>query len=1207
MSETLNDHEHIAQTKNLSRFFVENPHVSWILLILTLIWGFYSYHAMDKRKDPLYSNLFAVAVCAYPGASAEQVEELITRKLEEKISENMKVKEISSVSRSNLSIVNIKIDDRVKDTAHEFDDLNLRLSSINDLPNGAGPILFMKDYGEITTLMLTIASPKASAVEISLRARSIEKELKRLRALPGADSKLGGERTSIVACYPTSVSSSIPKRERDLFLEYARKTGFMTDLRKVDGNGFVGIDGNSKYGDDEIRKFSYAFVRDKLKPSFQHPELWEPAIIRDLAQTETKLQAVAGDRYSCKELDEFSDLIKRTLQTLPEVARITRHGILKEQINLDFSQERLASYGMQPFDLKERLTSRNIPSTGGVLELSGRNMPVRPTGAFHNEKEIGSLVVATSSSGAPVYLRDIVDISREYESPPRFLGYITTKNKDGKFERSRAVTLAIFMRSEEKIDQFGRSVDRTLELLKNRLPDDLKIDRMSDQPEQVKDNIELFMTSLYEAIGLVILTALIGFWEWRSALLIAASIPTTLAMTFGMMGVLGLDLQQCSIAALIIALGLLVDDPVVAGDAIKRELGEGHPNSVASWLGPTKLAHAIMYATLTNIAAYLPLLMMTGEVGQFITSLPIVITCSLIASRIVSMTFVPFLGYYLIRPPKGKEGPSPDNKLYQSYMRSGDWVLKNRVLIFGSSLIVLAGGFYAMSKTKSSFFPNDVFKLSWVDVWLPEDASITATNDAAIHVENVARRVAAEVSAAHKKENMLETLCTYVGGSGPRFWSSVLPELDQLNYSQVIIELENKHDTDLLVPALQKALNNEVPEARCDVRQLEGGKPVGMPVALRISGSDEKVLRDLARKAAEIIKASPLATRIRDDWGASNLGITLNINSDRAYLSGLSNQDIAESSIVGLNGYKVDSMREGDKQIPIVARLRAEESGQLKSISDLYVYSLSTQQKLPISEVATVGFGNETEKIKRRNQFRTIVVGGFVVPGALPSEVMESIRPQVDAFRASLPPGYKVEVGGEEEEQLKSFGEMLVVMFTSIVSIFICLVIQFKNAVKPFIVFAAIPYGMLGALVALMIMDKPFGFPAFLGVASLAGVIVSHVIVLFDFIEASQEEGAPLREALLHASMVRLRPVLITVSATVFGFIPLAAHGGPLWEPLCYAQIGGLIVATFVTLILVPVIYAIVVLDLKLIRWEKPQHNIPQVNPDAMEVLHEPK
>lgn len=1184
MEKPKSDAEIIRTTHNMARYFVESRQVAWVLLVLTLAWGIFSYNAMDKRKDPIFSNLFAVAACQWPGASAEKVEQLVTRKIEEKISQNMKVVRINSVSRSNVAIVTFKLDDRLKNTAPEFDDIALRLQDIHDLPQGAGPIRFFKDYDDVTNLMLTIASPRASEVDVSLRADAVKKAIKETRA--AVPAHLNRQRISIVVCYPYATPGSIPQRERVIFERYAAERNFLTDIRPISGNGFVGVDAICSHNDEEVLKFIQGFVKENLKESFLHPDLWLPAIIHNPNESKVKIAAVAGDKYSYKQLDEYTDLIKRTLQTIPEVSRVTRTGVLDQQVNLEFSQERLASYGLLPSDVQQRINARNIQLPAGTLETAGKNLPVIATGEFKNEKEIGSVLVTTSANGAPVYLKDIVDISRDYESPPRFLSYLTWKDDKGNWQRTRSIVLSVFMRNKKHIDEFGKAVNQQLDELKQRLPEDLVVIRTADQPQQVEDNIDLFMMSLYEAVGLVVLTALIGFWEWRSALLIASSIPLTLTMTYGMMYLLGIDLQQCSIAALIISLGLLVDDPVVAGDSIKRALKEGHPPKIAAWLGPTKLAHAIMFATLTNIAAYLPFLLMSGEVGQFIFSLPIVITCSLIASRIVSMTFVPLLGYYLLRTPPEEKQVDPNSfkaKAKAIYLEKGNWILKHRMLVFATSFVLLICGFLASSQIKTSFFPNDVFTLSWVDVWLPEDAPLSATNDAANHVEQVVKQVATNFDS----RNILSSVTTFLGGSGPRFWSSMVPEFNQLNYAQVVVKVFDKHDTDLLIPRLQQALTAAIPEARCDVRQLEGGKPVGMPVAIRISGEDPTILRRYAAQVATMLRNCPIADRVRDDWGSDSLAIKLKINSDRANLAGLTNQDVANSSLVALNGYQIDTLKEGDKEIPIVVRLRSEESAQVQSLNDLYVYSSNSQQKVPLNEVANVGFQLKPEKIRRRNQFRTITVGCFPMPGVLASQIMEQVHPQLDKLSASLPPGYKIEVGGEEEEQVQSFTEMAIIMTVSVISIFLCLVIQFKSAVKPLIVFAAIPYGMLGALVGLLVMRNPFGFPAFMGVASLTGVIVSHVIVLFDFIEVSREEGVPLQEALLHASLVRLRPVLITVAATVLGFIPLAMHGGPLWEPLCYAQIGGLTFATFITLILVPVIYAICVLDLKIVKWEE--------------------
>jgi multidrug efflux pump len=310
------------------------------------------------------------------------------------------------------------------------------------------------------------------------------------------------------------------------------------------------------------------------------------------------------------------------------------------------------------------------------------------------------------------------------------------------------------------------------------------------------------------------------------------------------------------------------------------------------------------------------------------------------------------------------------------------------------------------------------------------------------------------------------------------------------------------------------------------------------------------------------------------------------VDPDRANLAGVTNIDVAASTAVALNGYEVGVLREGDKQIPIVARLRMEERAELADLQSLYVYSGQTTQKVPLRQISSVTYSMQPAKINRRNQFRAITVSCYPVAGSLPSEVLQAAFPQIRAFERQLPPGYRMEIAGEYEKQTAGFGELGMVMAISIALIYIALVVQFRNTVKPLLVFAAIPYGVVGALAALWIMRASFGFMAFLGVASLIGVIVSHVIVLFDFIEEAHERGAPLVEALLDAGVVRLRPVLITVGATVLALFPLALHGGPLWEPLCFAQIGGLTVATFVTLILVPVLYAIFVLDLKIVKWE---------------------
>lgn len=1199
MSHGKSDQELIKGKHNTARFFVETRQVAWVLLILTCLWGVYGYISMPQRKDPEVQVRTAVALVPWPGSSAEKVEQLVTKKVEEQMAANSKVSKIESISRTGLAVIYVELDENLKETGKEFDDIKLRLDGIHDLPNGAGPINFIKDFGDTAALMLTVASPKVDDADIALRARAIKTAIEQERANVTDKS----QRFTLVLNTPVAIQPHLMRTPIEMFIAYAKEKNFASDLRVIQGDRFVGFDGASDKSEQEVLGFVQGFIAERLQSAEFHPDAWPPMVVRDPQEVETKLKAIAGEKYSYRQLDEYTDLIEKTLKSIPQVSKVKRSGLLNENVFLLYSQERLASYNIQPGTLEDAMKGRNISTSGGQVNVDGKNVTLEPGGEFKSEAEIGNVQVR-SSNGTMVYVRDLVDVVRGYESPARFQNFFNWRDSNGNWQRSRAITLSVQMRSGEQIAEFGKQVDVALESLKQQMPADLIYARTSDQPLQVEESIDLFMTSLYEAIILVVVIALIGFWEWRSALLMAISIPVTLAMTFGFMHILGIDLQQVSIATLIIALGLLVDDPVVAGDAIKRDLALGHPPIVASWLGPTKLATAILYATITNIVAYLPFLILKGSTGEFIFTLPVVIVCSLVASRLVSMTFIPLLAYYLLKPKFEMPIEERRTKGFAArYYKLGTWAIEHRWKVMAGALLFLVGGGVFMSQLKTQFFPKDLSYLSYVDVWLPADAPLSATREAAEQSEEVIREVVDEYGHHHtdsdgKPRQVLKSLTTFVGGGGPRFWFSLSPELQQLNYAQIIIQVKDKHDTAHLVGPLQKALSERVPGARIDVRQLESGKAVGLPVAIRLSGEDPTMLRGYADRVKSILNETSIADRTRDDWGEESFAVRLKTDSERANNAGLTNYDVAMASQSAMSGHQVTQLREGDKQIPVVAKLRMEERAQLGDLNNLYVYSSKSSQKIHLRQVASLEYGMQTEKMRSRNQFRTITVSAMPADGKLASEVMKAARPKLMALQKEMPAGYRMEIGGEEEDQVKSFRDLVIVLCISVLLIFMALVFQFKNAIKPFIVFAAVPFGMVGALAALWIMGQPFGFMAFLGIVSLVGVIVSHIIVLFDFIEEKHAEGEPLVQALLDAGIMRLRPVLITVGATVIALFPLASHGGPLWEPMCYAQIGGLSVATFITLLLVPVIYAIFVLDLKLVKWEKVEH--------APEATHEP-
>ncbi|MBJ6759429.1 efflux RND transporter permease subunit [Myxococcaceae bacterium JPH2] len=1184
------DHQH-----NTARYFTETRQVAWVFLAFTLLWGVFGYFRMPKAKDPVIAVRVAVATCLWPGAEAEKIEQLVTRRIEQKISENASVEKIESISRTSISVVYVTLKDDVNDRAKEFDDIQGRLSTLRDLPAGTGPVNFLKDFGDTATLMLTVASPKADDIELELRSRAVARAIEAVRAgIPP-----GPPHATLVVSFPPSINAASMQRMGDRARRFFDTLPNTRNARFLQSPGFIGVDMETTLTDEVLLAQLRTFAQDHLSLSELHPDVWPPIVVRDPADTRARLQEGAGDRYSYRQLDDFTDTIQRYLQRLPIVSKVTRTGVLPEKIFLEYSQERLASYGLQNSGLANILSARNITTPGGIIEVGEKGVTIDPSGEFTSETQVGDVVVTTSAHGAPVYLRDLVDVRRDYQSPARFLNFLVARDAQGRFLRSRAITLAINMRPGAQIGEFGRDVSAELANVQRVLPEDLIIRRTSDQPLQVKENVSLFMTSLYEAIILVVLVALVGFWEWRTALLLALSIPITLAMTFGLMDVVGVDIQQISIASLIIALGLLVDDPVVASDAIKHSLALGWKPRIAAWLGPTKLATAILFATITNIAAYLPFLTLPGDTGKFIHTLPIVLTLSLVSSRIVSMTFIPLLASTILRAPTKPE-PTPEERRSRGFARRYHqvvgWAIDHRLFVVGLALVILVLAALVGSRVRSAFFPKDLSYLSYVDVWLPEDATLAATKEVSRQAEAVIQEVAAEYGKAHpdsdgKPRTILESVTEFVGGGGPRFWFSVAPEQQQLNYAQLVIQVRNKEDTRALVPLFQERLSRQVAGARLDVRELETGKPVGIPVSIRLSGEDIPELRRLADEAKTIFREAPGGARTRDDWGSDTFSVKLEVDPDRANLAGVTNLDVATSSAIAMNGVTVGQLNEGNHQIDIVARLRGEERAQLSDIENLYVSARNGPQKVPLQQVSRIAYSLQTEKIRRRDQFRTITVATFPQSGVLPSEVMKAAKPRLDALGGTLPLGYTLEVGGEAEEQVKSFSSMRLVLIMLLVSIYMALVIQFKSAVKPLIVFAALPFGAAAALVSLVVMGAPFSFMAFLGVISLMGVIVSHIIVLFDYIEEMHERGEPLREALLDAGMMRLRPVLVTVGATVLGLFPLALHGGPLWQPLCYAQIGGLTVATVLTLLLVPVLYTMVVRDLKWIRWDvAPSH-----------------
>src|SRR5258706_9643429 len=488
------DQDRIEKTNNVSRFFVEHPQFSWVLLIGVLAGGWFGYRSMPQRKDPDIPVRVAVAFCPWPGATARQVEQFVTRPIEDAVAENKTIYPatasdygIRSVTFPGAGYVYIQLAENVSDVKRQFSDINLKLNALNSqLPQGAGPIIFQSDFGDTAAVMLTIASPKADPLEINIRAQAIESAVQSVRSRTQYAERAAP--VAIVYSFPRSISSATMLDAVQLFEQKAEEAGVLRRPQVISGSGFVAVDGISDNDDASINRFVEEFFLKQLQRSDLHPDGWTPIIIRNPHDARAKLTSVAGDRYSYADLDNFSDLIARTVQGAQETSKVERRGLLPQVVYLEYSQERLAEYGLQPAALAQVLRARNIIAPAGEFETGRRQVLVNPSGLFESREAIGDVAVAKTATGAPVYLRDLVKGVPGYQSPARYLNYYTWKDPRGQWQRSRAVTLAIYMRDQQQIAEFGRSVDQKLAQLKPILPADLIIAHTSDQPLQVKEN-----------------------------------------------------------------------------------------------------------------------------------------------------------------------------------------------------------------------------------------------------------------------------------------------------------------------------------------------------------------------------------------------------------------------------------------------------------------------------------------------------------------------------------------------------------------------------------------------------------------------------------------------------------------------------------------------------------------------------------------------
>jgi multidrug efflux pump subunit AcrB len=1016
----------------LAQYFVEHREVGWLAMAAVLLWGWFAYQSLPQQEDPTFPRHDALVVTVFPGASARQVEQLVTHKLEAELAEHYAVEEIRSQSRANVSVIYVLLrSHRAGRIAQQWDELRAKLRGLS-LPEGCEPPRLDTEFQATATLLLSVVSP----------------------------------------------------------------------------------------------------------------------------------------RHSLRELELAADQLKAALQRIPSVGRIRSFGNVPERVELRFSPADLGRHqlGLEP--VLRALTSRNAMIPVGVLHAGERDAAVQVTGEFKNEQEIGNVFLSDGPDGEPIRVRDVLEVWRGEEDPAPFRADTLHRAAEGTMARDRSVLLALEMKRGEIIGQFDRAVRAAV--AETHLPAGMQVLTVSDQPAATDRRIGQFLKCFIEAVVIVVLVCLL-LMNWRTALVVALAIPLTLALTFGGMAVLGIPLQQISIAALIIALGMLVDDPVVAADGINRELAAGRPRGTAAWLGPYRLRRAILFGTIINIVAFLPLALLPGDMGAFIIALPLVITLALAASRLVSMTFIPLLGYHLLRGQRGFEAGGEvrvfglfnwvDRRLpalLPPYQRTLQWALQHPAWTLAIAYGLLAASVGLTRYFWQQFFPPAERHQCLIDVQLPQGASVAQT-----------RQVCDRIAESLRGQESIVNAAVFSGGTAPNFYYNVLPREPAPNLAQVLINTRRATDVPALIIRLRAELDHAITNATCVVRQLDQGPALEAPIMIRLTGDDLNILREQADVVSRALRDAG-GYKISDDLGQPVRALSVEVNQDRANPLGISSLELGRALQAAFTGFQVTELREGSRLVPVLLRMRPADCNEAAKIGG-YPVRGAGGRTVPLREVATVGERFDCAAIAHSAGRRAVTVKAFAEFGQLPSRVLKQARETLD--RMPLPAGYMLEYAGEARELQNSQREMQRVMIISLTLIALAMVVQFNSVMKSLVVMLTVPLGLAGAFAGLALTQRSFGFMALLGIVSLAGVIVSHIIVLSDFIEEARAAGVELKQALLQAGLVRLRAVLATVLATVCGLIPLALQGGELWRPLTAVHIFGLLLATFLTLLVLPVWY----------------------------------
>ncbi len=853
-----------------------------------------------------------------------------------------------------------------------------------------------------------------------------------------------------------------------------------------------------------------------------------------------------ADGFSLRELRDHVEDVRSRLLRVPDVSKIEILGAQDERVFVEFSMQQLAGLGIDRSALIAALQAQNIVSPAGTIQTGDEKLLLRVSGAFESEADLRD--VNFVAGGRLIRLQDIAQIRRGFADPPQPLFRVNGR---------QAIGLAVAMRDGGDILGLGRNITAAMEEVTADLPVGIEPVLVADQPQVVDHAISDFTRSLWEAIAIIMAVSVVSL-GLRAGAVVALSIPLTLAVVFPIMQYFGIDLQRISLGALIIALGLLVDDAMTTIDAMTSRLAAGDSKVQAATFAYRTLAFPMLTGTFVTAAGFVPIGFAKSSAGEYTFSIFAVVGIALIVSWFVAVLFAPLLGVAMLRLPKPGKVTKP-SRILAGFRAMVVGAMRWRWITIAVTVACFAASLAVSPLIPRQFFPPSDRPDLLVDLRLPQNASIYASDDLAGRVDAI---LAADPDVA--------SFSTYVGRGAIRFYLPLAVELPNDFFAQVVVVAKDVAARERLQARLEGKLAEQFPAAVTRISPLGLGPPVGWPVQYRVSGPDIAQVRDIALRLAQVMSTGPGLKRVNFDWMEPSRMVRIRVDQDQARLLGLSSQALAAVLNSVVTGTTVTQLRDGIYLVDVVARATDEQRVSLSTLRTVQV-PLPNGRTVPLSQLATFDFDQEYPLIWRRDRVPTLTVQADVAAGALPEAAVAAITPAVETLRASLPVGFHIDVGGTVEESANSQASVIAVVPLMLFLMITFLMIQLQSFSRLFLVLAVVPMAMIGVVAGLLIFQRPLGFVAILGILSLIGMIARNAVILIEQIEVERAEGRPAWEAVIEASVSRFRPIMLTAVSTVLGMIPIAAT--IFWGPMAFAIMGGFLVGTVITLIFLPALY----------------------------------